>query len=506
MSIKKVLLLIVCYKAQSSITSVLERIPQNIWKNEHYHTESLIIDNVSQDKTFNIAEEYASKHPEWNITILYNPKRQGYGSNQKLGYFYAIRGGFDIIVVMHEEGRHAPEHLDRMIMPIVDNETDAVFSSEMIQFMDIFKNKEVFCKWFSNQILTCVKNKIIRSKLSEFHGNHRAYNVHVLKTIPFKHNSNDYDFDTDIIIQLTDKKKSVQEIPIPIFYGNEISLRQRIPNAFKEIQSCILSRVIKYGIYYHPKFDYEPDSNYRYREKFGYPSSQQFAFDQVPHGATVIDIGCGPGFMAEKLNSKKVKTASIDLQIQYRMKEHSWKSIKADVEKYDFDEEFGKVDHILALDIIEHLKSPERLLTVLRKRFSKDAPKLIITTGNIGFFPIRLGLLFSSFNYGKRGILDMDHTRLFTFSTLQKTLEMNGYEIKNKIGIPAPFPLATGNGRLSYILLLINQALIFISKSLFSYQIAIIAKPLPTLEDLLEDAYEEKKRKQINNKTISQIK
>ncbi|MBA7673288.1 hypothetical protein ES703_81482 [subsurface metagenome] len=316
-----------------------------------------------------------------------------------------------------------------------------------------------------------------------------------MKSIPFESNSDYFDFDTDIIIQLIDTQKRIKEIPVPTFYGDEVSRVNGIKYAARIIGSCILSKLNKLAIYYHPKFDYEPLSNYRYQPKFGYLSSQQFALDQVKPASTVVDIGCGPGFMAVKLALKNVKITSIDQQIQPDARKNSWKCIEADIEQYDFGDDFGKPDYILALDIIEHLKSPERLLRVLRQRFSREAPDFIITTGNVAFFPLRIGLLLNSFNYGRRGILDMGHTRLFTFSSLRRTLEINGYEIVSKRGVPAPFPLVLGDGRLARLLLLINRFLIFFSKSLFSYQIAITAKPLPTLEHLLEDAYEAKKQR-----------
>jgi hypothetical protein len=199
--------------------------------------------------------------------------------------------------------------------------------------------------------------------------------------------------------------------------------------------------------------------------------------------------------MSRRLAQKNAKTVSIDLQIRPEAVENSWKCVETDVDKYEFDEDFGKVDYILALDIIEHLKSPERLLQILRQRFSRDIPNVIITTGNIAFFTLRIALLFDSFNYGKRGVLDMDHTRLFTFSTLQRTLEINGYDVVKKYGIPAPFPLAIGDRPLARFLLRVNRLLILLSKSLFSYQIAVIAKPRPTLEHLLEDAHQGKNKK-----------
>ena len=86
----------------------------------------------------------------------------------------------------------------------------------------------------------------------------------------------------------------------------------------------------------------------------------------------------------------------------------------------------------------------------------------------------------------------MDHTRLFTFSSLRRTLRLNGYEIVSCRGLPAPFPLAVGNGRLARFLLVVNRILIAVSKSVFSYQIAVISRPLPTVEHLLQEAHEAK--------------
>ena len=89
----------------------------------------------------------------------------------------------------------------------------------------------------------------------------------------------------------------------------------------------------------------------------------------------------------------------------------------------------------------------------------------------------------------------MDHTRLFTFSSLSRTLRLNGYEVVSKRGLPAPFPLAIGNGMLAQSLLFVNRLLIALFKSMFSYQIAVVSRPLPTLEHLLEDAHEAQRGK-----------
>ncbi|MHC4642841.1 MAG: glycosyltransferase [Planctomycetota bacterium] len=498
---KKVLIFVVCYNAEKWIESVLDRIPIEVLDNEAFSTEILVIDDQSPDRTFYAADDYARRRPEIKINVLYNPKNQGYGGNQKIGYCYALRKDFDAVVLLHGDGQYAPEYLGQMIQPILDGEADAVFGSRMIRRLEALKGRMPLYKWIGNQLITGIQNRIMKSRLSEFHSGYRAYNTKTLASIPFEHNSNYFDFDTDIIIQLLETKKCIKEIPIPTFYGDEICSVNGIKYAMRIINSCILSRVMRLGIYYHPKFDYHRTSSSAYESKVGYASSHQFALDHVKPDTTVLDIGCGSGLMAKHLADKNVNTISIDRQIPEEAQQISHKWLEVDLAQYDFSDDFGDVDHILLLDIIEHLKSPESFLRILRERYSQSCPEFIITTGNIGFFPVRSGLFFGSFNYGRRGILDMDHSRLFTFSTLRRTIQLCGYEIIKVKGIPAPFPLAIGDGWFSRFLLFINRLLIFLSKGLFSYQVAVVAKPLPTLEHLLKDAHEAKKQK-LNESTL----
>ena len=193
--------------------------------------------------------------------------------------------------------------------------------------------------------------------------------------------------------------------------------------------------------------------------KLGYPSSHTYALDAVPAGARVLDIGAGPGGMARELVKKGCEVTVVD---QYpataaatdvaghrrRISTTRRASIASDY------------DYLLLLDIIEHLRDPEQFLEQLRAQLDYEPRTLVLTTPNVAFLVQRFMLLFGQFNYGKAGILDRDHTRLFTFRSLKRLLRDAGFSIKEVRGVPAPFPKVLGDGVLGRAALAVNLALI----------------------------------------------
>ena len=59
----------------------------------------------------------------------------------------------------------------------------------------------------------------------------------------------------------------------------------------------------------------------------------------------------------------------------------------------------------------------------------------MLTTPNIAFLVQRLMLMFGQFNYGKAGILDRTHTRLFTFRAIVRLLKESGLQVRGGGGI-----------------------------------------------------------------------
>jgi len=487
---KKLLIYIVAFNHEQFIKKVLDRIDEKIF--EKYQTEILINDDYSDDDTLKIINEYKNKNldKKCKITILSNPDNLGYGGNQKIGYHYAIKNQYDFVALVHGDGQYAPELLDDLIEDMSKKKADAVFGSRMLIKGGALKGSMPMYKFIGNKILTFSQNIILSSNLSEFHSGYRIYTVDVLKKIPFHLNSNDYSFDTEIIIQLLFSKSKIAEFPIPTYYGKEISYVNGFYYAYRIIIESVKAKIQKLGILYDKKYDVFPVvNNYLLKDYFLSPHSE--AIRHIKIKSNILDIGCNDGGLGNKLiEEKQCNVTGLEInksQLKYNLN----KFYNCDLDKDLPEINYNHIDNIIMLDVIEHLKNPEEFMDKLYSKVStNDKVEILISTPNISFFLIRFMLFFGFFNYGKRGILDKTHTRLFTFSSFSKLILGANFKILSVKGIPAPFPLAVGSNFFSNSLLNLNKFLIYFFKSFFSYQIFMKIKPNLSLELLLNKAKE----------------
>jgi len=230
------------------------------------------------------------------------------------------------------------------------------------------------------------------------------------------------------------------------------------------------------------------EHNPLYQSKFEFESPHTLTLARVPAGSNVLDIGCASGYMSRALVAKGCRVTGVD-QFPVADDVPLERFVRHDLNDGALPVDAGEFDYVLLLDVIEHLVSPEAFVEALRRsRTDSKAATVIISTGNVAFALTRLMLLLGFFNYGTRGILDLTHTRLFTFSSLRHLLEQAGYQIDEIRGVPAPIPFVLGTTWLSRSLMAVNRGLIRLSRSLFSYQIFMVARPLPSLEWLLHRA------------------
>jgi glycosyltransferase involved in cell wall biosynthesis len=484
----RALIFIVAYYAESTILEVLRRIPAL----DGYDTEVLIIDDCSGDATYALSDELRRlgtyRH---KLTVLTNPVNQGYGGNQKLGYHYAVEQGFDYVALLHGDAQYAPEMLPDLFAPLHNGTADVVLGSRMLTPGGARKGGMPFYKLVGNKILTAYQNLVLGSALAEFHTGYKAYTTASLRRIPFELNSNVFHFDTEIIIQFLRSRARITEVPIPTHYGNEICRVDGIRYALDVVNASTVALLQDYGLVYRRNFDIQSlvDDNKHYLPKTTFASTHSSALAAIPAGAAVMDVGCGPGHLCAPLHQLGCRVIGVD---QFRPDDTSAfeEFHVTDLNANPFPRPLDDVQVILILDVIEHLSSPEKFCDELRRRAQSNlAVKIIISTGNIGFCVTRLMLFLGQFNYNKRGILDLTHTRLFTFSSLRRLLKEQGFAIEQEQGIPAPVPLVVQSPGWQKFLMGLQAVLIKLSRGLFAYQMFMVVRPLPTIEKLMDDAH-----------------
>ena len=476
----KILVFIPTFNAEKTLQDVLLAIPQDI-SNLNY--EILILDDCSKDKTFKTAQTYKEELKHLNINILRNPVSQGYGGNQKIGYHYAIKNNFDILVVFPPDGKYSLKHIETLLNTFEESNVDLLLGSGINPGLATVKNGMPLSRFLGVKILTGFQNFLLRTQFSDLHSCYRAYRLKALAQIPYQLNTNDYHFDTEIFIQFLLKKFCIKEIPIAVSYKTGTSSEKSLKYAWNVVLATLAPIFHKISLFYERKYDVEEGSS-KYTLKIGFASSHQFAIENVPLDSKVLDIGCGDSLVGQELIKKNCRLESIDAEDPKDV-EKIKSFTKMNLNIPDPPIEVEKFDFILLLDVLEHLEEPEKFIYHLRMKANGRTPKFIISVPNIGFFTMRIQLLMGRFSYGVRGILDLGHRRLFTFKTIRRLLDQAGFKIIQHKGLPAPFPLAIGLNPLSKFLLGVNGFLIKIFPKLFSYQVILIATPYPTPEALL---------------------
>ena len=241
---EKILIFIPAYNVEKKITRVLKKIPKIIFSK--YKIKILIIEDNSTDNTLNVIKKVIkNKEGKIKIFLIMNKKNKGYGGVQKIAFNYAIKKKFKYVIMLHGDNQYPANKILLLIKPLLTNKYDAVFGSRMINSINALKGGMPLYKYLGNIALTFFQNLVLSSNLSEFHSGYRSYKVSSLKKIKFKSNTNDFHFDTEIIIQFLKNNLKIKEIPMPTHYGDEVSHLKSIPYGLNIVRSTLVSRFRK---------------------------------------------------------------------------------------------------------------------------------------------------------------------------------------------------------------------------------------------------------------------
>ncbi len=436
---KRIGIIIVAFNAASTLAKVLDRIPRDFLPRI---TEILICDNASEDQTYLVGLGYKQAvGKDLPLNVIRNASNLGYGGNQKVGYTWAIEHDLDIVVLLHADGQYAPELLPEIVAPLERGEADAVFGSRMMTKGGARKGGMPIYKVIGNKILTTIENKMVGTHLSEWHTGYRAYSTAALRDIPFLRNSDEYDFDTEIIVQLHEAGKRIHEIPIPTYYGEEISYVNGTRYAKDIVIDVVRYRAHKMGIGdggrafasspFEPKRG--PDT----------ATGRMLAWLRGRVPGRLLLVGDDSAALMSELRAAGHDVVTVvppDSELPGAAGDGAAGSegvIAADLDAGVPEAAGTGFDVVLLVDALGKVRRPDALLADVARVLAPGG-SILLSVPNFGHWYPRAKVIAGRWRYDKRGILDSDTLRFFSPRTAEQLFDEQDLLVTRRetVGLP----------------------------------------------------------------------
>jgi glycosyltransferase involved in cell wall biosynthesis len=205
---QRVVIVMPAYNAAKTLERTYRDIPHDLID------RIILVDDVSRDNTVAVAVHLG-------LDVIIHRQNLGYGGNQKTCYDAALEAGADAVVMLHPDYQYDATRIPALVEPILNGTKDLMLGSRFLG--DPLAGGMPRWKYVSNRFLTTVENLAFGLHLSEYHTGFRAYSRHLLETIPYRLNSDDFVFDQELVAQAVACGMRVGEIAVPTRYFDEAS-------------------------------------------------------------------------------------------------------------------------------------------------------------------------------------------------------------------------------------------------------------------------------------------
>ena len=384
--------------------------------------ELVIVDDGSTDGTRELLREQAAAHPGV-IRLIEHEKNQGKGAAIRTA-IRSAQGDFSIL--QDADLEYDPNEYGRLLGPLLDGQADAVFGSRFLPT----ERRRVLYFWHSvgNRVLTTLSNMATGLNLTDMETCYKVFRTDILKTIPIR--SNGFGLEPELTAKAAKRGLRIYEVPIS-YHGRTYQEGKKIgwKDGFRA-----LAVIAKYWLIDDV---YEEMAGHSILQSIGTARRfNRWMADTVvrPHlGHRVLEIGSGLGNMTVQLLPR-------DHYIASDCDEHHLKVLNAlsdnrpnlevapldAQESKDFEPFRGKVDTIVALNVLEHIPKGQR---ALENFFDVLAPGgkaiILVPQGRWLYSPLDKAL---------------EHVKRYTRQDLVQELEAAGFEIDktfefNRMGV-----------------------------------------------------------------------
>ena len=195
----------------------------------------IVCNDGSTDLTSKIAEELGA-------IVINHEKNLGYGAAIRSLFLKAKDLDGDVLITFDADGQHRIEDIDKVINPIINEESDLVIGS---RFLDENKKEVPQYRKVGIKVITKITNATIKKQLTDSQSGFRAYSKKVLNEL--NPSELGMGISTEILIKASAKNFRISEVPIKIIYNGDTSTHNPISHG-----SSVLLSTIKFTSIEHP--------------------------------------------------------------------------------------------------------------------------------------------------------------------------------------------------------------------------------------------------------------
>jgi glycosyltransferase involved in cell wall biosynthesis len=172
---------------------------------ENMERELVIVDDCSNDGTFDILRRLAEKSPE--IQLYRHEKNSGKGAGIRTA---VQKASGDFSLIQDADLEYDPFEYPRLLRPLLDGRADAVFGSRYMAGEQI----RVLPFWHSmiNKSLTIVSNMFCNLNLTDMETCYKVFRTDLLKSLPIR--SDRFGFEPEIVMKSAKRQFRIYEVPI----------------------------------------------------------------------------------------------------------------------------------------------------------------------------------------------------------------------------------------------------------------------------------------------------
>ena len=198
----KLSIIIPVYNEEKTINEVINQVLKVSLNN--IKKEIIIVDDFSTDKT----RETLDKIKSDSIKIFYHQKNMGKGSAIRTALKHATG---EIILIQDADLEYSPEDYPKLISPILDKKTKAVYGTRL-SYIKSHKRNMYRLHYFGNWVLTLITNLLFHSRLTDMETCYKVFTKDVIERIKLK--SRRFDFEPEITAKILKIGYKIHEVPI----------------------------------------------------------------------------------------------------------------------------------------------------------------------------------------------------------------------------------------------------------------------------------------------------